>query len=137
MTPFTIATNNIKYLGVTLTKQVKDLYDKNFRSLKKEIEEDLRKWKNLPCSWISRINIVKMAILPKAIYRFNAIPIKIPTQFFIELEKSILNFIWTKNQKPKTKNQKQKQNRIAKTILNSKELLGKSVSWTSRSTTEQ
>ena len=63
MKPFTIATNNIKYFGVTLTKEVKDLYDKNFRSLKKEIE-DLRKWKNLPCLWISRINIVKMAILP-------------------------------------------------------------------------
>ena len=75
MTPFTIATNNINYLGVTLTKQVKDLCDKNFRSLKREIEEDLRKWKNLPCSWIGRIKIVKMVILPKAIYRFNAIPI--------------------------------------------------------------
>jgi hypothetical protein len=49
-TPFTIITNNIKYLGVTLTKQVKDLYDKNFKSLKKEIEEDLRRWKDLPCS---------------------------------------------------------------------------------------
>ena len=63
ITPFTIATNNIKYLGVTLTKQVKDLYDKNFKSMKKEMEEHLRKWKNLPCSWIGRINIVKMAIL--------------------------------------------------------------------------
>ena len=79
MIPFTIATNNIKYLGVTLTKQVKDLYDKNFRSPKKGTEEDLRKWKNLPCSWIGRINIVKMAILAKAIRRFNAISIKIPT----------------------------------------------------------
>jgi hypothetical protein len=74
-TPFTIVTNNKKYPGVTLTKQVKDLYDKNFKSLKKEIE-DLRRGKDLPCSWIGRINIVKMAILLKAIYRFNAIPIK-------------------------------------------------------------
>ena len=53
MTPFTIAINNIKYLGVTLTKQVKDLYDKNLRSLKEEIEEDLRKWKKLPCSGLA------------------------------------------------------------------------------------
>ena len=79
MTCFTIATNNIKYLGVTLTKQVKDLYDKNFKFLKKESKEDLRRWKNLPCSWIGKINIIKIAILLKAIYRFKAIPIKIPS----------------------------------------------------------
>jgi hypothetical protein len=65
-TPFTAVTDNIKYLGVTLTKQVKGLYDKNFKSPKKEIK-DFRRWKDLPCSWIGRINIVKMAILPKAI----------------------------------------------------------------------
>ena len=60
-TSFTIDINNIKYIGVTLTKEVKDLYDKKFKSLKKEIKEDLRSWKDLPCSWINRINIVKMA----------------------------------------------------------------------------
>ena len=66
MTPFTIITNNIIHLGVTLTKQVKDLYDKKFKSLKKDSEENLRRWKDLPCSLIGRINIIKVIILPKA-----------------------------------------------------------------------
>ena len=92
-TPFTIVTNNIKFIGVTLTKEVKDLYDKNFKSLKKEIKEVFRRWKVLPCSWIGRINIVKMAILLKAIYRFNGIPIKIPNQCFKDLERATCKFI--------------------------------------------
>ena len=111
--PFTIATNTIKYLGITLTKEVKDLFDKNFKSLKKEIEEDTRKWKDLFCSWIGRINIVKMAILPKGPYRFNAIPFKIPTKFPSELDRTIINFIW-KNKKPS----------ITKTILYNKSTSG-------------
>jgi hypothetical protein len=96
--PFTISTANTKYLAITLTKQVKDLYDRNFKSLKKETEEDIRRWKDILCSWIGRINRVKMVVLPKAIYRFNAILIKIPTQFFTDLERAILNF-FMENQK--------------------------------------
>ena len=72
--PFTIATKRIKYLGIYLPKETKDLYIGNYKTLMKEIKEDTNRWRNIPCSWIGRINMVKMSILPKAIYRFNAIP---------------------------------------------------------------
>ena len=75
--PFDIATRKIKYLGINLTKEVKDLYSEKHTTLKKEIKEDTNKWKHVPCSWIGRFNIIKMAILPKAIYTFNAILIKV------------------------------------------------------------
>ena len=94
--PFTIATKRIKHLGINLPEETKELYTENFKTLLKEIKDDINRWRDILCSWVGRINIVNMTMLQNTVYRFNAIPIKLPMAFF---HRKISQFIW-KHKRP-------------------------------------
>ena len=111
--PFTIATKRIKYLGIILPKEMKELYTESYKTLVKEIKDEINRWRDIPCSWVERINIVRLTILPNIIYTFNVIPITLLLAFFTELEQTISQFMW-----------KHKRSQIAKAVLRKRNAAG-------------